>query len=112
MMGKYKYFSEKIQRYETRGIAEEVPLEIRLILWDIIEKRRINGQKLDYLQVFQITSSHDTEKQSALTIHYSQEVPEVSDVYTFTGISCKRKMKIYCIDDGQDYATMLFASEY
>lgn len=106
------YFSENKKRFETRGIAEGLSLEIRILIWKIIVQRREKGQTMDYLQVFRLTPSQNAQGEPVLIIRYSQEVPEVSKEYKFTGIRCTEKTKIYCIDDGADYVTMLYASEY
>ena len=38
------------ERYLTRGISNEIPLEIQILLWSIIDK--INVMK-EYLKVFE-----------------------------------------------------------
>ena len=37
-------------RYMTRKVAEEIPLEINILLWNLIDE--LNVEK-DYLQVFE-----------------------------------------------------------
>lgn len=43
------------QRCATRGIANEVGLDIQLTLWTIIDKRKETGIEVDYLQVFELS---------------------------------------------------------
>ena len=40
-------------RYMTRKVAEEIPLEINILLWNLIDE--LNVEK-DYLQVFELNS--------------------------------------------------------
>ena len=85
-------------RYETRGIAENLPFELRLLLWTLIDRMEVPK---DYLQVFEISS---------WAIQHTQECPGYSRTYrspvplTFTG-------KVFVIDDGT-HSTMLLAEEY
>ena len=38
-------------RYMTRKVAEEIPLEINILLWNLIDE--LNVEK-DYLQIFEL----------------------------------------------------------
>ena len=84
------------ERYLTRGISNEIPLEIQILLWSMIDKLNV---KKDYLQVFEI----EPIDANLLKIEHSDIV--VKNV----GISSK--VKIFVIDDGE-YSTMMLSSEY
>lgn len=97
-------------RYMTKGIAREVPLELQIAIWAIIQEESSQHQ-MDYLQVFQLHI--DAERN--LRIDYKQEVSEQARTYELSNIgkvpSQLDGRKIYVIDD-MTHITMLFASEY
>lgn len=41
------------KRYITRGVANEVPLELQILLWDMIDTMEVKEK--DYLQVFKLS---------------------------------------------------------
>jgi hypothetical protein len=43
-------------RYMTQGIQEEVGLGLQIILWQLIDDCKAKGLKLDYLQVFELST--------------------------------------------------------
>jgi len=53
------------KRFVTSGIAEKVPLELQMIMWDMIDT--MDEQK-DYLQVFDLSEENGKQK-----IVHSQE---------------------------------------
>ena len=90
------------KNYITRGISENIPLELQIILWDMVLSMPV---KKDYLQIFELSTN-----ENVLTIKHSQEVPPYKKTYqliTFEPLD----EKIYIIDD-IEYSTMLLASEY
>lgn len=96
------------KRYITCGIAHEIPEEIQLELWIMIEKiRRIEKLELSYLQVFQLSNQDGKQK-----IIHSQEQPEYHNEI-LVSLSCQpvENTKIFVIDDG-NHSTMLLAEEY
>ncbi len=56
-------------RYMTRKVAEEIPLEINILLWNLIDE--LNVEK-DYLQVFELNSIGE----GIVEVIHKQEVPE------------------------------------
>ncbi|WP_343102057.1 DUF960 family protein [Romboutsia sp. MSSM.1001216sp_RTP31141st1_G3_RTP31141_220114] len=92
------------QRYLTREVAEKVPVEIQLLMWNMIEELKV---KKDYLQVFQLKE----QGQQMLGIKHKQEIPEFTQTILIKNIGIKKEMKIYVIDSG-DYSTMMFSHEY
>lgn len=91
-------------RYLTRGVAEEVPLEIQLLIWSMIGDMKC---KKDYLQVFEIKPVNS----ELIEIEHRQEVPKYSNTLIVKNKEVSYTIKIFVIDDGE-YSTMLLASEY
>lgn len=97
-------------RYITKGIAREVPIELQVAIWAIIQEE--SGQhQMDYLQVFQL----HIDEEGNLHIEYEQEVPEKAKTYELPNMEKVPSQldgeKIYVIDD-ITHITMLFANEY
>ena len=82
------------ERYLTRGISNEIPLEIQILLWSMIDKLNV---KKDYVQVFEI--------------EHRQEVPKYKSDIVVKNVGISSKVKIFVIDDGE-YSTMMLSSEY
>ena len=96
------------QKYITRGIAHEIPAEIQLELWIMIENLKMNGTiKLDYLQVFRLSNMAGQQK-----IRHSQEEPEYCrECVVACSFPPVDNMKIFVIDNGS-YSTMMLDDEY
>ncbi|MEC3822281.1 DUF960 family protein, partial [Clostridioides difficile] len=60
---------KKENRYMTREIAENLPIEITILLWDLIDNLDIEK---DYLQIFEINPIG----LGVVEIVHRQEVPE------------------------------------
>ena len=91
------------QRYLTRGVQNEIPFDLQMFMWYLINN--LNEPK-DYLQVFRLSVSDNGNQR----IVHEQEVPEYRkeyDIHVDTPINAK----VYVIDDG-DHCTMLLAEEY
>jgi hypothetical protein len=93
-------------RYLTRGIKDEIPVEIQLIMWAIIDNRKAIKADLDYLQIFQLTPQGNEQK-----ILHSQEQPEYSNEILVPLICFPVERRIWVIDSGE-YSTMLLPEEY
>lgn len=96
------------KRYITRGIANEIPDEIQLVLWIMIENlSRSIPSGLDYLQVFWLSNQDGKQK-----IIHSQEQPEYRNEI-LVALLCQpvEHAKIFVIDDG-GHSTMMLAEEY
>lgn len=89
-------------RYLTQGVQSEIPFELQLILWQLIDEL---PEPKDYLQVFRLFSSDDKQK-----VVHEQEEPEYKKDYVFK-VDDPVEANIYVIDDG-DHSTMLLAEEY
>lgn len=92
-------------RYLTKGINEEVPLNLQILLWSMIDTLLIEK---DYLQVFKIKIIN--KNANLIEIEHTTEQPNYKKTIQAVA-SIERDMKIYVIDDG-DHTTMLFAEEY
>lgn len=91
-------------RYLTRGVSEEIPLEIQILLWSMIVGIKI---KKDYLQVFKI----EPIKNRLLKIEHRQEIPKYKKEHVVVNTGINSKVKIFVIDDGE-YSIMMLSSEY
>ena len=99
---------DKSTRKLTAGIDAEIPSELQLFLWNMIDEAR-DKTRLDYLQVFDINP--DFFAKHLLHVKHSQEVPKFEQERTIITNSEPITAKIYVIDDG-DHSTMLFSREY
>ncbi|WP_122641089.1 DUF960 family protein [Romboutsia sp. Marseille-P6047] len=91
-------------RYSTRGVSKEIPFEIQLLLWSMIEDVTV---KKDYLQVFEI----EPVKDNLLKIEHRQEVPKYKKEIVVRNVGINSKVKIFVINDGE-YSTMMLSEEY
>ena len=96
-------FEPEKKRYLTRGVDNEIPLEIQLFLWNAIDYML---EPKDYLQVFRLSNVDGLQ-----VIEHSAEQPEYKMQYILTQIEKPVTAKIYCIDS-EEYCTMLLAEEY
>ena len=90
-------------RYITKGINEELPLSIQILLWSLVDSLLIEK---DYLQIFTIKIIRG----NLLEITHSQEKPVYTQTIQAVG-DIDRDIKVYIIDS-EEYSTMLFAEEY
>ena len=91
------------QRYLTRGVYSEIPIELHLFMWECIDRLPENR---DYFQVFELENLNGIQR----ITHFSEQ-PEYRMEYLLTAISNPVTAKVYVIDDG-DHSTMLLAEEY
>ncbi|MBS4212436.1 DUF960 family protein [Neobacillus rhizophilus] len=101
-------FEKEKNRFVTRSVDSEVPIEIQVLIWDFIDELKEKRQsEMDYLQVFQLTIQDGVQ-----VIINTQEEPLKEDCIKVT--VPKNKMlstRIWVMDDG-NYSTMLFPSDY
>ena len=95
-------FSNK--RYLTREVANRVPVEIQILMWNLVEEIKV---KKDYLQVFEVIPNGS----EFVEIIHKQEIPEFTFSYIIKNVGIETKMKLYIIDNGE-YSTMMFSHEY
>ena len=94
-----------MQRYLTRGVNEQIPIDLQLFCWQCYEEAKAIGN-YDYLQVFELKPIGEYTQQ----IEHRQEVPEYNQIYYLNSIN-PIQQKIFIIDE-EEYATMLLAEEY
>lgn len=102
-------FEREKPRYCSRGVAEEIPMELQRFLWSILEQQK-SLHDMDYLQIFQL----QVDEAGTLYIHYSQEQPEYEQGYILVGVGADMPevngKKLYVIDD-ETHITMVFPEE-
>lgn len=91
------------QRYITRGVIAEIPLELQLFIWECIDRLPKN---CDYFQVFELENLGSIQR----ITHFSEQ-PEYRMEYLLPTIANPVTAKVYVIDDG-NHSTMLLAEEY
>ena len=91
------------QRYITRGVIAEIPIELQLFMWECIDRLPENR---DYFQVFEFENLVSIQR----ITHFSEQ-PEYRMEYLLPTIANPVTAKVYVIDDG-DHCTMLLAEEY
>ncbi len=102
----YKFDSH---RYITRGVADEIPISIQIMLFESIEIMREKVSELDWLQVMKLEGI-TKDGVSVLHVLHEQEVPEGHIEY-YLPCEFEGKQTVFVVDD-VDYVTMLLASEY
>lgn len=95
---------KKENRYMTKEIAENLPVEIAILLWDLIDNLTVEK---DYLQIFEINPIG----LGVVEIVHKQEVLEYEASIYIQNDLIKDKLKIYAIDS-IEYSTMMFSNEY
>lgn len=103
------------QIYTTANFYNSVPHEIAPLLKKVIEISRLElNDKLDYLQVFELTTIGEGDLK-ILVIKHRQEEPGYSRVFYFPGFECT-DCKIFWISDedeeGNEYSTLMLSEDY
>lgn len=104
----HKYTFDPSTRYITRGVSEQIPIELQLFMWNEVDKV-VRAEKVDYLQVFEFRV-----KDGYLEVEHRQEVPSYKKIFQLKFLDTFKEMsneKIYVIDN-IDHSTMLLTSEY
>ena len=102
----------KINHYITRGISEQLSLDLQILLWNMI-KERDNQPQTDYLHIFKLQ-----EDNNILSITHEQERPAYKLEYHYTNYIKNQNVipkKVYVIrEDDVDafYYVMLLPKEY
>ena len=102
----------KINRYITRGISEQLSLDLQILLWNMV-KDRDNQLNTDYLHIFKLQ-----EDDNMLSITHEQEQPAYKLEYHYPNYIKNQNAlpkKVYVIrEDDVDafYYVMLFPEEY
>lgn len=105
-------FNTKENRYVTKGVNEEVPLELQLFCWQCIDEQGIQSERtMDYLQVFEINP--DSQRQSIEVVHRQEELFSITyhEVKMTEATNQLAFLKVWVMDDGTNQ-TMLLPEEY
>lgn len=95
---------KKQNRYITREVLDGVPIEISLLLYNLIDEIKIEK---DYLQIFDLNPIDE----DIIEIIHKQEVPKYENRIYICNEKIKEKAKLYAIDS-RDYSTLMFSYEY
>ena len=90
------------QKFITRGVAENIPIPLQLLMWEMIHNMPVDK---DYLQVFSLS-----EKDRKQRIIHTQEEPEYEKEYVLNLVPVITG-KVFVIDD-KTHSTMLMNYEY
>ena len=90
------------QRYITRGVQSEIPIELQLFMWSCIDKL---PEERDYFQVFRLENFNGIQK----ITHFSEQ--PVYHMEYLIPTENPITSKVYIIDS-DEYSTMLLTSEY
>lgn len=93
------------ERYLTREVADRVPVEIQLLMWQLIEELEVEK---DYLQIFELLPLD----RDLVKIVHKQEFPEFTCEIIIKHKNIKEKMKIFVIDNDINSSTMMLNHEY
>ena len=96
-------FERSKGRYLTRGVDEEIPIDIQIFMWEAVDNM---PEPKDWLQVFNLSIENDLQ-----VIKHTSEQPKFDMTYILTALTKAVTAKVYIIDDG-DHCTMLLAEEY
>ena len=100
----------KVERYVTKGVQEQVPLDVQLFLWHEYDKCT-QMDECDYLHVFKLKGIIEDVDGFNLVVVHEQEVPEYHRAYVLNTVHQIKSLKVYIIDD-QTHQTMLLTEEY
>ncbi|MBP2100661.1 DUF960 family protein [Enterococcus rivorum] len=105
-------FEKNDNRYLTKGVNEQLPKEIQVYCWQLIDQKRKEAEtKLDYLQIFEFNRD---EQRQAVEVIYRQEEPFFITYHEYkitNSLSNFQVKKLWVIDDGTNQ-TMLLPEEY
>ncbi|WP_337019535.1 DUF960 family protein [Oceanobacillus massiliensis] len=100
-------FEKDKPRYETKQIASKVSIEIQMLLWKLIDSRNDRGETLDYLQVFELQKSDDSQ----IILNRQEQPPMIKTMNLRLKKTAPMETTIWIIDDGSQ-CTMLFPDDY
>lgn len=96
----------KNKKYVTRGVQSTLPLEIQLLLWNMINDMKVSTK--DYLQVFKFKIIN--KNKNLIEMQHSQEKPKYTNSINIV-MNINDPLTIFCIDD-VTHSTMLLSEEY
>lgn len=102
-----------MDKYITRGIHDQIPVDIQILLWHMVEIREkdiSNKQPKDYFNIFTFNQNGDT-----LQLKHTQERPAFEKAIVINNKILNIPSKVYVIrEDDIDfsYYVMLLPNEY
>lgn len=102
-----------MDKYITRGVHDHIPVNIQILLWNMVENREkaiSNKQPKDYFNIFTFHQNGNT-----LQVKYTQERPAFEKAMLINNKILNIPSKVYVIrEDDIDfsYYVMLLPDEY
>ncbi|MDF2700735.1 MAG: hypothetical protein K0Q49_2298 [Haloplasmataceae bacterium] len=97
------------ERFMTKGIQDNISLELQLFMWSCIDTLKWKEKEIDSLQAFELS----LEKKNGIifqNLEHRQEVLKYKRLYKIPSKEAITE-KIFVIDDGL-HSTMMLRSEY
>ena len=100
----------KLERLITKGIQQNIPIEIQILLWNMQDKLRKQHKEIDYLQVYRLEA---VQKHLQLIEHTAEQPFYQMSYYCVVDNAVTQKVYIIETDYGAKLVeTMLLAREY
>lgn len=98
------------KRYSTRGVVVGIDLDIQLCLWGLIDIWKKRNQKLDFLQIFELSVIEKRGQLLQKVIHF-QEEPRMKQEAYFKVIRPINK-SLWIVANDEENAVLMFPEEY
>ena len=100
------------KRYSTNTVANEISLEIQIILWNLIDKGKREGRELDYIQVFELSTECAIGRAFQKIVHKQEVPPLIEETYYHIYRPIHTTLWIVDNEDKDGNAVLLYPSEY
>lgn len=97
------------KRFTTSTVATEIPLDIQLLIYSMIDTWKAQKQELDYLQVFELSIAN-VNGQPVQKIIHRQEVPPRKTEALFK-VDTPINERLWVVDSSEG-AVMMYPEEY
>ena len=97
-----------VPKYLTKGVQDRIPLDLKILMWQMYDRCKEKMEKTDYLHVFQLKSLEGNRLNQEIV--HKQEIPEYEGTYMIA-IDQPVTEKVYIIGN-DEYVMMLLAEEY
>lgn len=98
------------RKLATRSVSEEIPLEIQVLLWRLIDGMKNEHIQVDYLQVFELSIETAMGDVFQKIVH-SQEQPPYKNEMLFN-VYRPINTRLWAVDSGDDNGVLMYPSEY
>ena len=100
----------KLERLITKGVQQNIPIEIQILLWNMQNKLRKQQKEINYLQVYRLEA---IQKHLQLIEHTAEQPFYQMSYYCVVDNAVTQKVYIIETDYGAKLVeTMLLAREY